>query len=246
MTKHQGFTLIELAIVLTIIGLIVGGIISGQSLIRAAELNNVVGDIEKYTTAVNVFKDKYGELPGDMSNAKKMWPSMSCTDTTTSDGNPGGCNGDGDGKHNSYAEAFRAWQHMGLAGVIDKTYSGINNGHSHFHATIGVTLPETGIKNAGFMFYELEKIAPGHPYWFPNNYGKTFMIGESLNGYPSDPFISVAEAKNIDKKIDDGSPSKGKLYTWANTFHTNCTISATAYATGEVEKACALIYSWSK
>jgi prepilin-type N-terminal cleavage/methylation domain-containing protein len=67
--KEQGFTLIELSIVLVIVGLIAGGVLVGQDLIRAAEVRATISQIEKYNTAVNTFRGKYGYLPGDINNA---------------------------------------------------------------------------------------------------------------------------------------------------------------------------------
>src|ERR1700735_2843794 len=64
----SGFTLIELSIVLVIIGLIVGGILTGQSLIDAAAQREQIAQIEKYNTAVRTFQGKYGYLPGDIPN----------------------------------------------------------------------------------------------------------------------------------------------------------------------------------
>src|ERR1019366_6843373 len=64
-----GFTLIEMSIVLVIIGLIVGSVLVGRDLIRAAELRSVISEVEKYKTAVMTFKGKYDCLPGDCANA---------------------------------------------------------------------------------------------------------------------------------------------------------------------------------
>jgi prepilin-type N-terminal cleavage/methylation domain-containing protein len=70
--KKQGFTLIELSIVLVIIGLIVGGVLVGQDLIRAAEIRATVGQIEKYNATVNTFRSKYNGVPGDLSSANAV------------------------------------------------------------------------------------------------------------------------------------------------------------------------------
>ena len=66
MRKDTGFTLIELSIVLVIIGLIVGGIVAGKDMIRAAELRALLSQKDKFTSAVNIFKGKYNAVPGDM------------------------------------------------------------------------------------------------------------------------------------------------------------------------------------
>src|ERR1700710_2201298 len=64
--ENQGFTLIELSIVLVIIGLIVGGVLVGQDLIKAAATRAQISQIEKYNQAVNTFKTKYNGIPGDL------------------------------------------------------------------------------------------------------------------------------------------------------------------------------------
>ena len=56
-TKHEeGFTLLELSIVLVIIGLIVGGVLVGQDMIKGAQIRATVAQLEKYNTAVNTFR----------------------------------------------------------------------------------------------------------------------------------------------------------------------------------------------
>src|SRR5271163_852919 len=67
---EQCFTLIELSIVLVIIGLIVGGVLVGQDLIKAAEIRATVAQVEKYNAAVNTFRTKYNGIPGDIVNTQ--------------------------------------------------------------------------------------------------------------------------------------------------------------------------------
>jgi prepilin-type N-terminal cleavage/methylation domain-containing protein len=62
-----GFTLIELAVVLVIIGFIVGGVLVGQDLIRAAQVRAQITQIEQFNTAANTFRSKCGYLPGDVT-----------------------------------------------------------------------------------------------------------------------------------------------------------------------------------
>lgn len=65
----NGFTLIELSIVLVTIGLLVGGVLVGQDLIKGAEVRAQITQIEKFNTAANTFYGKYGYLPGDMTQS---------------------------------------------------------------------------------------------------------------------------------------------------------------------------------
>src|SRR4051812_46022246 len=67
---RNGFTLIELSIVLVIIGLVIGGILVGQDLVKAATYRAQISQIEKYNAAVNSFQVKYGYLPGDLTGSE--------------------------------------------------------------------------------------------------------------------------------------------------------------------------------
>src|SRR5688572_2241904 len=79
---RAGFTLIELAIVLVVVGLVTGGIIMGKELIRQSELQSVISDIEHYERAINGFYAKYNYFPGDLPNAEDYWGSdTNCPNT---------------------------------------------------------------------------------------------------------------------------------------------------------------------
>lgn len=71
--KKAAFSLVELSIVLVILGMLVGGVLAGQSLIRASELRSITSDIHKMQSARIAFRDKYFSLPGDMPNAISFW-----------------------------------------------------------------------------------------------------------------------------------------------------------------------------
>jgi len=73
---RAGFTLLELSIVLVIIGLIIGAILVGKDLIKAAELRAFVSQIEKYNTAFATFKLKYDCVAGDCANTTDYFPSL--------------------------------------------------------------------------------------------------------------------------------------------------------------------------
>ncbi|GAA0597519.1 prepilin-type N-terminal cleavage/methylation domain-containing protein [Caenispirillum bisanense] len=102
--SQKGFTLIELSIVLVIIGLLVGGVIKGQELIKGSRQNNMMNAIQGYTAAVSNYQGTYRALPGDDSGAQTRWTGT-------------GANGNGNGLI-SAAERQTFWAHMRAAGLI--------------------------------------------------------------------------------------------------------------------------------
>jgi prepilin-type N-terminal cleavage/methylation domain-containing protein len=66
---ERGFTLVELSIVLVIVGLLIFAVLKGQELIESARLKSLMTQMNSYKTATQIFKDRYGALPGDFDNA---------------------------------------------------------------------------------------------------------------------------------------------------------------------------------
>src|SRR5260221_9697161 len=71
--KQAGFTLVEIAIVLVIIGLLLGGILKGQEMITQARIKNAINDFNGITVAVTSYQDRYRFLPGDDKGATARW-----------------------------------------------------------------------------------------------------------------------------------------------------------------------------
>src|SRR3981189_1761296 len=71
--KAQGFTLVEIAIVLVIIGVLLGGILKGQEMITQAKIKNVVADFSGISAAYHGYQDRYCAIPGDDPNAASRW-----------------------------------------------------------------------------------------------------------------------------------------------------------------------------
>ncbi|MGZ8983140.1 MAG: prepilin-type N-terminal cleavage/methylation domain-containing protein [Methylotenera sp.] len=120
MKKQQtGFTLIELAIVLVIIGLLLGGVLKGQELINSAKVKNMASDFRNIQVQIYSYQDKFRALPGDDKAAKEH------VGSTATDGDGNGIIA---GAYNATSgESFQFWQQIRLAqlatGSTDTTAS---------------------------------------------------------------------------------------------------------------------------
>jgi prepilin-type N-terminal cleavage/methylation domain-containing protein len=216
--KHShGFSLVELSIVLVILGLLVGGILAGQSLIRASELRSVSSDFQRYNTAIHAFRDRYFAYPGDMNNATQFWgiDTDGCPNNTTRTPKTVTCNGSGD-RLIGQSEYFRAWQHLANAGLIEGGYSGVAGSLSTRHAVIGQNVPAGRIANTGYSFYY--QAFTGHAERFDASSGQVMEFGgptDSNGGFETyGRVLKPEEAWNIDSKTDDGRPGLGKVFAW--------------------------------
>ncbi len=85
--QQSGFTLVEIAIVLVIIGLLLGGVLKGQELITQAKIKNVANDFNGLTAAVYSYQDRYKRLPGDDPGATRWAIIPAATATQANIGN---------------------------------------------------------------------------------------------------------------------------------------------------------------
>lgn len=116
--KHtqKGFTLVEIAIVLVIIGLLLGGILKGQEMITQAKIKNVVADFSGISAAYYGYQDRYRAIPGDDPQAAGRWAGAAIHATA---GEPG--NGRIQGAYNSTTpgdESRLWWDHLRRAGFV--------------------------------------------------------------------------------------------------------------------------------
>lgn len=222
---HSAFSLVELSIVLVILGLLVGGILAGQSLIRAAELRAISTEHQRYITAVRAFRDRYFAIPGDMRNAASVW-------TTSTNGNGDGIVNWG-AAANATGETFQFWAQLALAGLIEGNYTGLAGAGGIYDSQPSGTsqnIPASRFPRGAWGVQYLGNYV-GDGIYFAANYGNFLLFGGRQTAAGPDAYIlSPPEAWNIDAKIDDGKPGTGGLIglNWGGCA--NAAASATDYS----------------
>lgn len=219
--QRTAFSLVELSIVLVILGLLVGGILAGQSLIHASELRAIGVEAQRYRTAVYSFRDKYFALPGDMANATSIWGDQAtgtnaCPSGVTADGTPGTCNGDANGAIGggsaSGPEGVRAWQQLAMAGLVEGQYTGYYDGSK---ITIGLNVPASKYPSAGWALLSRLNAVSNSGLWDrPGNY---LQIGGESMGELWGYVLIPADMWNLDTKTDDGIADTGQMMSGGNS-----------------------------
>ena len=185
MNKSQkGFTLVEIAIVLVIIGLLLGGILKGQEMITQAKIKNVIADVTGVSAAMYGYQDRYRALPGDDKGATR-WTSA-----------PVAVAGNGDGviagTYNSTAspgpESLQFWDHLRRAGFIGG--SGATN---PFNAVSGKMGVQTGDGAGGGVL------------------GVTATTEQFSGLILCTANLPDKIATSVDSQMDDGAGTKGSV-----------------------------------
>lgn len=191
-TPQAGFTLIELAIVLVIIGLLIGGIIMGQELLTSARVRNLLAQQDGVKTAYYGFLDRFGSPPGDYARANTTIPGID--DATAGCGLPSPNSGNGNGNQRidvANGEFILAWEHLSRAGLLSGSYRCSGN----------TTVDSTSVPvNAYGQYLQLV---------FDNNYANARGTGEhNLKTGSQVPSNILGEA---DRKVDDGNALQGNF-----------------------------------
>lgn len=214
-SPHNGFTLIELSIVLVIIGLIVGGILAGRELIAQAQVRKDIALIQSIITAVHTFKLKYNQLPGDMTDPQAVF-NVPYAGYGNGDGSVGTLepvtDGPGLGCKSlhvlSYTPPYNTGETilafdqlaranlfpMNLYDVTDWTLAvqpGVGYPKSFAYPSAGIVI--TACEGQNYLVWGAQNQFPGMQYVAFNRFLPTTI--------PSD----------IDRKLDDGKPNSGKI-----------------------------------
>ncbi len=223
---RTGFTLIEISIVLVIIGLIVGGILVGQNLIAAAGVRATIAQIEKYNQAVNTFREKYGELPGDLNFSVAAQFGFAARGQYAGEGDGNGViegvssNGAGNnlGANEGIGETTMFWVDLSYAKLIDGTFnrasSTVDPGYLAT-SSMPAFFPQAKLGQGNFVYVWSGGWPEGESGTSPgdslNYFGISPIISITSGSVTSTPGLTVSQAYAIDSKIDDGLPQFGKV-----------------------------------
>jgi len=255
--KRSGFTLIELSMVLVIIGLIVGGVLVGRDLIKAAEVRSQISQLIQYNTAVRTFQLKYAGLPGDLTQSEVTSLGFAAAPTRVDAFGNSGILGVGneDGQITPYGYVHQVsyttaccisgetawfWEDLSIN-------SGMISGKFNYAGSFPYPY---AIKEATPI--KIEDIIPRSKFNgvyvdVYNNYGNNYfsLVGFSAAGSldgngalrNNTTVLTVRQAYAIDAKIDDGFPQSGvviaKYQEW-DTSNIGVITNGVVWADGSV------------
>lgn len=188
-----GFTLVEIAIVLIIIGLLLGGILKGLELIAGAKAKNLSSDFKSVPLLVYAYQDKYRALPGDDASAAiHLGERATLAPTAATQGN-----GRIDGNYNSVSsadESLAFWQQVRLANLA--------TGSTNFSTSSAIASAVP--RNAEGGRIGIQSISP-----ITGLSGAFFVCSDGISG---------RLAKQIDIALDDGDTAGGSFRVMAGGY----------------------------
>lgn len=201
--SEQGFTLVELAIVMVIIGLLIGGILKGQELIANARTSSTVSQVKGLDAALNTFQDKYNGLAGDILAPNTRLPN--CAGPCNTAGNANGIYGNVAGALPAVANegvvAFPQLNAADLVQGIDVTGANVAFGYLLPAAKAGGGMWLGSSDAAGNATAIAGTLNPNRNYVALN--GQVAAVAAGTGGFP------VTVAAQIDRKLDDGIANTG-------------------------------------
>lgn len=204
----RGFTLVEMAIVLVIVGLLIGGILKGQELIQNAQVNAAAAQIKSIQAAGQTFIGNYGVLPGDMMSPATRLPNCStapCSNPGNEDWALDAALSWGD-PITSANERFLFWQHLAAAGLIGGVSNVADLGFGRGQPSSAVRGGyRVGFWGGGSFWYSDTTQPRGHVLWLTGTQSGA-AVTEGWRVWP------CAALQKLDQKIDDGKPGLGQFW----------------------------------
>jgi prepilin-type N-terminal cleavage/methylation domain-containing protein len=243
MKNQKGFTLVELAIVMIIIGLLLGGVLKGAEMIENARVTSTITQLKGYQSALVSFQDIYAAVPGDMNNATTRVPGCvaPCENGNGNSivGTSGAANGDvtiqAGASASAGAEGLLFWKHLALADLI----SGVDT-TAALAATIipGSTNPKSPYGGALNIFSsEGATYQPGLVIMISN------VTTGAYAGTAGQRVLPALRLSQIDTKLDDGRGNTGSVEgTPLGAAAGDCSTAAGVYANSKV-KDCNLSFA---
>ena len=183
-SNEAGFSLVELAIGLVIIGLLVGGVLKGVELIESARLKSLLSQVNEFRVAVSTFVDRYDALPGDYHEASDHVKAG-----LKNGNNSGVIEGKGLEKN---SQALQFWAHLSEANLLSKPGKTPSTGNAKF----GAGAPKAKIGGGFTIQHRPYNDMPGH--WF--------VLGEENGSQNNNGGLTPLQAMSLDKKADNGDP----------------------------------------
>ena len=226
LNNQKGFTLIEIAIVLVIIGLLLGGVLKGQELINTARVRSLNNSVDGITAAWFSFQDRYRAFPGDYLDAR------STVNLPGTDGVTGPAGGDGNGL-------------VGKAGVVDDPLE---------RGLVWVHLEAAGYITGGYVddaaVIAAEEYNCSTLICPDNGFGSGMVIGHGqinrdsgtdaheLNTGGGIPVDVLAE---LDRKVDDGQADTGLMQVGDDATFDGCVATPNYELQNPVDNCAAIL-----
>ena len=231
---EKGFTLVEFAVVLLVVGILITGILKLQELIINSQITSTVSRLENLSSAVDNFIENYNNFPGDMSNAVFRIPE--CNGTTCNNGN-----GDGDinvaiGAQNLTTEEGSYFFGQLRAAELLSGFDGRDS--TEFGAAFpiapvggGYTVGDTdGGAAIGFDTTEMRR-------------GAYILILQNNEDVDADSgVLTNSQAETIDRLLDDGRPDTGEVVSQNDANSCRAGTVVESYDEDDVERLCVIAY----